>query len=65
MRIVLYGIGKIYFDLVGGPTKLFENIYDKCSVCDNVDFSVNTVWAKNVMGNFVCFDSGSNERKVF
>lgn len=37
---------------IGGPTKLFCNIYDKCLVCDNVNFSASTVWAENNTGDF-------------
>lgn len=38
---------------IGGPTKLFGNIYDKCSACDNVNFSADTVWVKNDTGKFL------------
>lgn len=41
---------------IGGPTDLFFNIYDKCAACDNVNFSPDTVWAKNSTGIFTYQD---------
>ncbi len=29
---------------VGGPSSIFEPIYDKCVSCDDVNFNSNTVW---------------------
>lgn len=37
---------------IGGPTELFRNIYNKCLMCDNVNFSTNTTWVENTTGNF-------------
>lgn len=32
---------------IGGPTKLFQCIYDVCSSCDDVNFANETVWWSN------------------
>lgn len=45
-------IGKAGIE-IGGPTELFYNIYDKCSSCDNVNFSIDTVWIENDTGKFI------------
>ena len=29
---------------IGGPSKIFRNIYKVCKSCDDVNFSTNTVW---------------------
>lgn len=38
--------GKVGLE-IGGSTELFFNIYNKCKVCDNVNFSLYTIWGKN------------------
>lgn len=37
---------------IGGPTKLFSEIYSMCLSCDNVNFSLNTVWGQNETHSF-------------
>ncbi len=49
--------GKIGIE-VGGPSKLFSNIYETCLSCDNVCFSSKTVWMQNETG---CFTYGDRK----
>lgn len=44
--------GKIGIE-IGGPTELFDGIYSRCMNCDNVNFSLDTVWGKNEINNFL------------
>ncbi len=44
-------IGKTGLE-IGGPTKLFFNIYKQCTICDNVNFSKNTVWCKHETNDY-------------
>lgn len=37
---------------IGGPSKLFADIYGKCCKCDNVNFSKNTLWWTDLDGKF-------------
>lgn len=32
---------------IGGPSRLFSNIYEVCSSCDNVNYNLHTVWSEN------------------
>lgn len=38
---------------IGGPTKLFDKIYSGCLNCDNVNFSLHTVWGRSETNNFL------------
>lgn len=33
---------------IGGPSTLFEGIYQSCKSCDCVNFAVDTVWGRNI-----------------
>lgn len=37
---------------IGGPTGFFNNMYVRCQSCDNVNFSLNTVWCENKTKEF-------------
>ena len=37
---------------IGGPTDLFYRIYEQCQICDNVNFSSDTVWWKNETNDY-------------
>lgn len=41
---------------IGGPSALFYNIYNKCAVCDGVNFSSYTVWWENETNDFRYMD---------
>lgn len=52
---------------IGGPTELFDVIYQTCKQCDNINFTVNTVWHNQqgdryiyggkILGNFLIADA--------